>query len=138
MSRRHNTEVFPDGRLSADPVRETSVRRALLLRGSHLRRWTRSSRRARKREGASRRAPTRSTTQIFLITTAAPFPRHSYCSSKNVRESPSKFSEKVLCTKKPYSVHLTGRCVFYNAKLTKRGILCLHTHWKREWSKNST
>ena len=101
------------------------ARIALLLEESHLRggpvllRQSPCAGGTRKRGGASRRAPVRSATQIFLITTAAPFPRRSYCSSKNVRESPSKFSEKVLCTKKPYSVHLTGRCVFCNAKITK-------------------
>ena len=62
----------------------------------------------RKREAASRRAPMRRATQIFLITTAAPFPRHSYCSSKNVRESPIKAQKKALCTRKPQTAHLYG------------------------------
>ena len=53
----------------------------------------------RKREFVSRRAPKRRVTQIFFITTPAPFPRRSHCSSKNVRDSPIKAQKKALCTR---------------------------------------
>ena len=102
--------LFPEGRLSAESCADSTP----CSGGSQLCIGSSPSRRAlvqgapAKREGASRRAPTRSATQIFLITTAAPFPRRSHCSSKNVRESPIKAQKKALCTTKPQTAHLYG------------------------------
>ena len=101
--------LFPEGRLSAESYADST-----LAQREPIMHWSSLSRRAlvqgapAKREGASRRAPTRSATQIFLITTAAPFPRRSHCSSKNVRESPIKAQKKALCTTKPQTAHLYG------------------------------
>lgn len=66
----------------------------------------------RKRDGASRRAPTRRATQFSSSQQPYLFRRQGYFSSKNVRESLIKTQKLGLCTNKPNSVHLYSEDTF--------------------------